>query len=326
MIVPNHWAEARTSIRVNGRSLTLRRFGWSDDSPEDAQAQAELRVAEAAQRAASGERVPRRDLKLAYNGAEGVPIREEVMARHGEAVITRNIYGARCLNVPDLMIADVDFATHLTLWVRVVIRLAAMAIAAPLIAMGGSWQTWVAGVLVLLFGPSALRFALLQVQSRWLRPPAEEAVQRVRRFVSQHTGWRIRVYRTPAGLRLIATHAPLSPSSNEVRQFFDAVGADPVYVRMCLHQHCFRARLSAKPWRIGIGDHLKPRPGVWPIRAERMPQRAAWVARYEQAAAGYAACHYQETLGTGAEDARLQALVDLHDSESKALRHELALA
>ena len=112
MIVPDHWAEARATVCVKGRNTTLRRFGWSDASAADAQAQAELRVAEAAQRAARGENVPRRELKLTYNGAQGLPIREEVLARHGTAVITRNTYGARCLNVPDLLIADVDFSTR----------------------------------------------------------------------------------------------------------------------------------------------------------------------------------------------------------------------
>ena len=38
-----------------------------------------------------------------------------------------------------------------------------------------------------------------------------------------------------------------------------AIGADPIYVQMCLRQHCFRARVSSKPWRIGIGQHLRPR-------------------------------------------------------------------
>lgn len=60
---------------------------------------------------------------MAYNGAQGVPIREEVLERHGDTVITRNGYGAKCLNTPDVLFADVDFDTALPpgcIWQRCV--------------------------------------------------------------------------------------------------------------------------------------------------------------------------------------------------------------
>ena len=154
----------------------------------------------------------------------------------------------------------------------------------------------------------------------------ERARRRVRSFVDHHPDWRLRLYRTPAGLRIIATHARMPATAEPVRAFFQAIGVDPVYARMCLNQNCFRARLSAKPWRIGIPDHLKPRPGVWPIRPERMADRVAWVRRYEREAEAYAACRYEETLGTGTEDANLSNLVALHDTESKALDNIRSLA
>jgi hypothetical protein len=270
LIVPSHWAEARASLKVGGSSLTLRRFGWSDDSPADAQAQAELRVAEAARRAASGEQVPRREPKLAYNGAEGVPIREEVLARHGEAVITRNAYGARCLNVPDLLIADVDLESRsrggLGWFGELMLVCAGIAAALPFHV---GLTAIACGVAIYLAGSALLR--LLRQQSA--SSGAERAAQRIHAFMARHADWRLRVYRTPAGLRLIATHARFAPASEATQAFFKAVDVDPVYARMCLNQRCFRARLSAKPWRIGIADHLKPRPGVWPIRPERLPAR-----------------------------------------------------
>jgi hypothetical protein len=316
MIVPSYWAEARASVRVKGRSVTLRRFGWSDDSLGDAQAQAELRVAEAAQRAASGEKVLRRERKLAYNGAEGVPIREEVLARHGEAVVTRNAYGAHCLNVSDLLIADVDFDTKpppaLRLGRELVLILIGITVG---VLMGKGLTAWVSGLAIYVGGSFLASLVLRQS----LESCAERAMQRVRRFIEAHPDWRLRVYRTPAGLRLIAAHARFVPTSEAARAFFEAVGVDAVYARMCLNQNCFRARLSAKPWRIGIQSHLRPRPGVWPIRPEQMALREAWVRRYEREAEAYAACRYEETLGHGTEDAGLAALVALHDAESRAL-------
>ena len=35
MIVPQYWAEARIKKRINGRLVTVKRFGWSDDSESD---------------------------------------------------------------------------------------------------------------------------------------------------------------------------------------------------------------------------------------------------------------------------------------------------
>ena len=38
MIVPEYWAEAREQARHKGRPITVRRYGWSDDSADVAQA------------------------------------------------------------------------------------------------------------------------------------------------------------------------------------------------------------------------------------------------------------------------------------------------
>ena len=78
----------------------VRRFGWSDNSQDAAQVNADERAQEALQRLLSGEKLPRREPKVPYNGGEGVPIREEIVSRHGETIITRNSYEARCLNTP----------------------------------------------------------------------------------------------------------------------------------------------------------------------------------------------------------------------------------
>src|SRR5699024_5859258 len=120
---------------------------------------------------------------------------------------------------------------------------------------------------------------------------------RIARFLESHPDWSLRLYRTPAGLRLLAMHRPFAPDDPEVAECFAALGVDPAYARMCLRQRCFRARVSAKPWRIGIDDHIQPRRGAWPVAPEWEAPRAAWVARYEEAAQGYAACRFVETLG-----------------------------
>jgi hypothetical protein len=109
MIVPTYWSEARKQHRQNGKQVTIRRFGWSDISESEAAAMAESRASEALARRLKGQRLPQRDQKVAYGGASGIPIREEILGRQNDVVITRNGYGARCLNTPDVLFADVDF-------------------------------------------------------------------------------------------------------------------------------------------------------------------------------------------------------------------------
>jgi hypothetical protein len=138
-------------------------------------------------------------------------------------------------------------------------------------------------------------------------------------FVSSHPSWNVRVYRTPAGCRLLATHQPFDAGSAEVREFFVAVSADPIYIQMCIKQRCFRARLTAKPWRIGISSHMRPRPGVWPVRPERLVVRNHWLSIYEAKAASYSACRYIESLGSGVIDESIHPVIELHDQESHAL-------
>ena len=112
MLIPDYWAEASLKHKVAGKQIAVRRFGWSELSQEDAQRNADARAEDAFARIVAGEKLARRELKMSYNGAVGVPIREEVLSRHEGAVITRNIYGARCLNTPNVLFADIDFVVQ----------------------------------------------------------------------------------------------------------------------------------------------------------------------------------------------------------------------
>lgn len=103
------------------------------------------------------------------------------------------------------------------------------------------------------------------------------------------------------------------PREPAVKEAFRAWGVDRVYAVMCWNQQCFRARLSAKPWRIGIAQHMRPRPGVWPIKPERLPDRMRWVAEYENAARGFAACRFVEALGSGEVAAEAESVRAAHD-------------
>jgi len=318
MIVPQYWAEASRRHRDSNRQITVRRFGWSDQSERDAEIMAEARAEEALKEAVAGRKVERRERKLAYGGAHGLPIREEVLAHVGDAVITRNSYGARCLNTPDALFADIDFSTSGSLRLKFGIFFVLAAAAALL--WGLDFGLFGIGLGVLALFVSA---PLGNLVVRWRLAAAGGAESlarsRIAAFLAAYPEWNVRFYRTPAGLRLLVTQEPLTPTEAVVGEFLQAVGSDPLYVTMCRNQHCFRARLSAKPWRIGIQSHMRPRPGTWPVRAERRAERAAWIAAYDAKAAPYAACVYVESLGSGKVHAKLAPLIEFHDRESRAL-------
>ena len=291
MIVPNHWAEGRIRERIDGKQVTMRRFGWSDESQEAAQAHADERTREAMARFKAGETRARFEYKRAYNGAEGVPIREEVLERHGTTVITRNGYGARCLNTPDVLFVDVDVPE-------------------------GSLRGWLNGVL----GPLLRLVAPSLAEEPWVRTE-----RRVRETLAARPRERWRIYRTPAGFRLLAVHRTFATDDPEVMSLFEALGADPVYRIMCARQHCFRARVSPKPWRIGVEKHLGPANATWPIKPTRMPQRQRWVEDYERRSRGYASCRFVGEVGDARPDPAAEVVQRLHDAMCGADR-ELPLA
>jgi hypothetical protein len=326
MIVPEYWSEARRQHRSKGKQVTVRRFGWSMTSQNEADSLAEERVGEALRLILKGEKLARSEPKVPYNGAEGVPIREEVLERHGEAVITRNSYGAHCLNSPNALFADIDIE-HPSPFLPGCILF--IAFAAGSFALGWRFDSWVvAGVLLFLSLIFAWPIAnsVLKIIVMLIGGPEQVARRRIERFMERNPDWNLRVYRTPAGFRLLATHQPFIPSSAEVQEFFAAIQADPIYVAMCLNQQCFRARLTAKPWRIGIPSHMRPRPGVWPVAPERMQERTEWIENYEKRAAGFAACSYVDSIGIGTIHPSLRSIVELHDSRSRALATTMDLA
>jgi hypothetical protein len=326
MIVPDFWAEARKQYKAGGKQVTVRRFGWSTTSELDAMANAQARADEALSRLVAGEKIDKREPKVPYNGAFGVPIREEVLARHGEQVITRNAYGAHCLNSPNALFADIDFEPEHSAKrsVLVFVLLSVVAIAIGLVV-----KSWLLALGVLFI--SIFTAAPLEREFERRRVAARGGAENIARakilaFVSRNPLWNLRLYRTPAGYRILATHQSFEPSSSEAQLFFSEVSADPIYVQMCINQRCFRARLTAKPWRIGIAAHMRPRPGVWPVQPERIAVRKEWLATYEASATSYSACHYIESLGSGVVDESVRELIDLHDAKSRALQSELKLA
>lgn len=324
MQIPQHWAEARVEGKVRGKKRVVRRFGWSDASAADAQVQAQQRAEAAMVELQAGRKVHPRERKVPYGG-NGLPIREQIVATHGDLVVTRNSYGARCLNEPDVLFADIDTDALLPrLWERVFSFLMRDLL---LLTLGGGFvlfaqqQRWSGCALALLALPTL--GVLLSWRQRLRQLPRmrerarEQAMAKCRGVVAALPNARFAVYETPAGWRLLALHRPFDPGAQATVQLLRELGSDPAYVQMCELQRCFRARVSGKPWRMGV-RHIVPRPGVWPLHPDRLPRREAWIAEYEAAAAKFAACRFREEIGSGAVHPRCALVRRVHDEMSRA--------
>ncbi|MFD0725671.1 hypothetical protein [Lysobacter brunescens] len=322
MIIPKYWAEARLQHREGRRQVTLRRFGWSDESDAAAQAHADLRVREAMDRVLAGEELPRRERRVAYNGAEGVPIREEIVDRHGDSVITRNGYGALCLNTPDVLFADIDAGEQdlsyrhgclliivLTFVFTVALKLAGMERLAPAVGIGFASAWALSWFIDHAYTRFVARPRARDARERW----DAEALARIRAFADGRRDWCLRVYRTPAGFRLLAMHRTFDPRDPEVAAMFDALGVDSTYALMCFNQHCFRARISPKPWRMGLERLHAPYAATWRAEHADLRERREWIRRYDAAASRFASCRFVETLGQGGEVPEAIAVREVHD-------------
>jgi hypothetical protein len=120
----------------------------------------------------------------------------------------------------------------------------------------------------------------------------------------------VRVYRTRAGYRYLVTHHVFDPTGAPAHDAMAVLGVDEKYRALCRVQQSFRARLTPKPWRIGLAAP-KPR---WPFAsAEEEAEMNAWLEEYARASAGHAVCELVEELGSGVVHAEVAPVLALHD-------------
>lgn len=335
MQIPEYWAEARVEGTVSGRPRVVRRFGWSDQSETDAQQHAERRAQEAIQELQRGKKVPSRERKQAYGGM-GLPIREEVIARNGNDVITRNAYGARCLNQPDVLFVDIDIvadpdAHPIQAFAGLHRGIVASFVLLTVVSMSASIQLTIGAFAVALLvlyglylqGTRALQLHHEAAAKNLVGKTEDQVLEHVRQFVDTLPGGHFAMYRTPMGIRLLALHRTYDPTSEDVQSMFRELGADPAYAQMCALQACFRARVSPKPWRMDMDR--SPLRRVWPLPDGQQHEYKAWVSRYETRSTGFAACRMIGEHGSGKTDARCEQVRRMHDEMSRA-HHDLPIA
>ncbi|MGL6074035.1 MAG: hypothetical protein ACRC8S_07730 [Fimbriiglobus sp.] len=320
VIVPTFWAEGRIQKRVHGRQVTVRRWGWSDESQEAAQRHADGRVKVAMERYEAGNAIERREKKVPYNGADGVPIREEILDRRGDAVLTRNCYGAACINTPNVAFIDVDDETALFEFLAQLAFILGVIGTFAVCGISGSWWKGCLLMVTIILAVAVADFIYRFYKTRIAPRSSDRQLRRIVNALKQNPGWRARVYRTPAGHRILLLHRTFTSDDKEFEDFCDLVRADRTYLRMCQRQQCFRARVSPKPWRMGFQTRLRPRGSVWPVKPGYEEFRREWVAEYSKLAEGYASCRFLEEVGDGPTDPVAREIQIWHDELCQAER------
>ena len=135
----------------------------------------------------------------------------------------------------------------------------------------------------------------------------------------RHTGVIVRFIEymdagTANGWRIILRGVELG--SAQQRRLFAALNVDPLYAKLCDSQQCWRARLSPKPFHLGLPHFPQAADSL-----EAPEASAAWVARYEERTAHLAVCRLIDSVGCGIAD----PVLDYHDRITRASRRDLPL-
>jgi hypothetical protein len=326
MLIPRYWSRAEsTATTPAGKFVRFHVWRGSRSSPAEAQTLAQEAVGRVADRIRSGAGFPER---YAYGDR---PLREEVISEFAagaagatvdapDAAITRNSYGALVLNAARAFFIDVDVdasdrpqssSSSSSSSSTAVDPMAAARELVDALPLPGGVKSILGG----FFGSKPARSAEPPPPPPAPADPASAAMDRLRRWVASHPEWRVRVYRTSAGLRYLVTHDVFSPTDPAAQQAMTALGADPQYIKLCQVQKTFRARLTPKPWRIGVANPPVRFPYEGAADEAEMRQ---WEARYDAASRTRATCRFVEEIGNGAEHPDVAPLRELHDEHTRA--------
>jgi hypothetical protein len=319
MLIPRYWSRADSQATTpDGRPVRFHVWRGSRASASDAQALANEAVGRIADRIQRGAGFPER---YAYGDR---PLREEVVrelpagigdTEAPDAALTRNSYGALVLNASHAFFIDVDVAQADT-------PSSSSRASSSSSAQNPADAVW--DVVESLPMPGALKSIFGSIRKATTPPaapppppadPQSAALGRLRQWVASHPEWRVRVYRTHSGLRYLVTHAPFGPTDPDAQAGMTALGADPQYVKLCAVQKSFRARLTPKPWRIGMDNPPVTFPYESPAEEGAMQQ---WVSAYDSGSAGRATAQFMEEMGGGSEDPDITAIRILHDEHTRA--------
>ena len=274
MNIPRYWARAKKEV-PNPEGLHFDLAAWGWSSENREEAERK-----ADERLSSLIARVQQGFELDRRYAYGSrPLREEIIDEFPgtdlQAILTRNSYGSLVLNTAQMMFIDVDFPKTEN-------------------GSGGFFRK--------LFGKEKTP------------NPETPAVARIRESLKKSSDSSFRVYRTAAGLRILATDRLYDPASPEADEIMRSIGADPAFLQLCRIQKSFRARLTPKPWRC---DMELP-PGTFPRERDQQQRFSRWLTRYEQACGSKATCRFLEDVGRDGVHEQIRPLLEYHDRKTRA--------
>ena len=278
MKIARYWESTYEPAQFNdGKPARVKGWGWSETSPEEALQRARAAAKRSAQWLATGSAQAQDYAE--YDRPPREEILREIQNENGEviATITRNSYGTQVINAARLVFIDVDIPRE-------------------------SGMNSLTGGLKKLFGK-----------------PVETAEEKVRKRIEaaahalpQYT---FRLYRTAAGFRCMITNVALDTRDARRSGLLETFGADALYLQLCWNQECYRARLTPKPWRVGV--QRPPSRFPWLTPEEEQKYRL-WQRDYEGRLAGYAVCRFETQYGRELPARELEPLIALHDEMTGA--------
>lgn len=140
--------------------------------------------------------------------------------------------------------------------------------------------------------------------------PEEDRLRGIEEWARMNPGWGMRIYRTFGGFRCVITDRLLDPVKESTLELLKSLKSDPLYIRLCQRQECFRARLSPKPWRCGA--RKPPSRYPWETGEAELKFRR-WEEKYRLAASRYTACRLVKELRNGRMYPDVDAILSVHD-------------
>lgn len=287
MLIPRHWAHIEgVAVSPNGSEIALSMWGCSPTSVADARGDAQRRFEAARRRVEEGRLSapaddPDGDFYPYGRSLLREHLLEEIAGMRGGtvAIRTRNRYGAEVLNAANALFLDIDSAAHAT-------------------------PGLVARVLGLFGGKRA--------------SGDERGLERLRAALASRAAWRdasFRIYRTAAGFRVLLTDRLGEPGSAPTEELMRDSGTDARFITLCRVQKCFRARLTPKPFRIG----LKNPPTTFPFASAADEARMrTWLDEYRAKSEPFAVCRLVEEVGPKRVHADLARVLEVHDRATRA--------
>ena len=231
--IPRYWGYARTKTGW----IVWRPSPYSQDDAESEAIKAAMRI--------SGyeSKNPPMDLPDSQAYPYGVSLREKLLdeiydsRNELQGFITRNHVGAEVLNVRNVLFLDWDS------------QVVPYNILSKLFDWFSSFFSARSSTACVPRGDEVWESPPWHVQYKWADIPE---LQTFMSKVVGMVGWSVRIYRTAAGYRGIATHALFDPCDSETLGLMREFNCDPLYIRLCERQESFRARLTPKGWRCGL--------------------------------------------------------------------------